>query len=393
MPVEIRSPTAEELLAVLAVNEAAFGEAPEEWYQEVARKLMPPAHVLGAFDDGRAVGAAAAYPCTVSIPGGELQAAAVTWVGVLPSHRRRGILRSLMMRLHEDSRTRGDVLGVLWASEAGIYGRFGYGVAIPLHRLDASKVNFAFRDDRGPRGEIRIVTEEEAATLFPPVYERVRATTAGMLSRSDAWWRDLILADHDAAGWGPRFRVALEQDGAVVGYAIYRVKNHWDNGLPQGKVRVIEAIADSSEAARELWRFLFSIDLTETVEVEIHDPGSPLFLQVVDPRRLRLRVSDAVWLALLDVEAALRARAYSQADPVVLDVRDTGRFRVPGGEPTGDRADLALDVRDLASAYLGGFGFHELARAGRVDERTPGAVARAHALFRTERPPFCPEEF
>jgi predicted acetyltransferase len=399
--VEIRSPTEDELGAVLAAQAAAFGEEPWEWYAKAAIELMPLDRVLVAFDGGRPVGSAASFPLRVSIPGGELPAGGVTWVAVLPSHRRRGLLREFMQRQLDDLRARGEPLALLTASEAPIYGRFGYGLAIPSHSIDATCAGFAFRDDPGPRGSMRIVSPEEAQELFPPLYERIRTQIPGTFARSDAWWREFRLADHGRPGWGPRFRAVLELDGRVAGYVVYRTKSGWEDGLPDGRVSVVELLGDDADAERELWRFLFSIDLVVAVESPFHDPGSPLFLQVVDPRRLRLRVADGVWLRLVDVDAALRARSYADGEPVVIEVRDdslahnNGRWRLGdgGAQQVDDEAELALDVRDVASVYFGGIPFEAVARAGRIDAHTEGAVERAAALLRTLRPPFCPEDF
>ena len=197
-----------------------------------------------------------------------------------------------------------------------------------------------------------------------------------------------------------RDELALELDGEVEGYALYRIKSDWEHGLPNGRLRVLEASATSSVATRELWRFLFGIDLVAHVESETLDPGAALFLMVADPRRLQLRLSDGIWLRILDAETALRARSYACDDAVVLELRDAlcpwnaGRWRV-GSEVdrTAEEPELELDVASLASAYLGGFDFHQLAAAERVRELRPGALERASALFRTSRPPYCPEEF
>jgi predicted acetyltransferase len=223
-----------------------------------------------------------------------------------------------------------------------------------------------------------------------------------MLSRDDHWWRAHRLADyeHRRRGASKRFNAALELDGELRGYAIYRVKEEWEGGYPQGDVRLVEALANSAAATRELWRYLFEIDLTTHVKWEFFDTASPLPLQVVDMRALHLRARDGLWLRLVDVEAALRARSYAAADSIVIEVRDEllewnpGRYRVGSSvERTEDEPDLAIRVDDLASAYLGAFSFERLASADRVDERTPGAIARAGALFRTPLPPYCPEVF
>jgi predicted acetyltransferase len=400
MAVEIQKTTdEEEMLAALRTVVAAFGEELEERDAERAQKTMPVDRALLAVENGVFVGAAASFPFSITIPGGELACAGVTWVGVLPTHRRQGVARALMRHQLDDLRGRGEPLAALWASESQVYGRFGYGMAAPVYEMDALKATFAFRDDPGPVGTVRLVTRDEAAELFPPVYERVRATRAGMLSRSPVWWYESRL--HVApgpSGTGPRFFAVLEIDGVPEGYAIYRIRGEWDGPFPKGSVTVVEALGTSFPATREVWRFLFGVDLTERVEMPFVDPAGDLLHAVADPRRLRLRLNDGLWLRLVDVGAALRARSWASDDSLVLEVTDAfcpwndGRWRNDGERVDAD-PDLALSVADLASLYLGGVDAHGLARAGRLEERTPGAVGRAATLFRTPLPPYCPEVF
>jgi predicted acetyltransferase len=307
-----------------------------------------------------------------------------------------------MEQLFRDAREHGEPLAALYASEASIYGRFGYGVATQGVVMSAESKRISFRDDPGRQGSVRLVDEEEAFALFPPLYESLRAQRAGMLSRSEHWWRRHRLADyeHRRHGASKRFNALLELDGAPAGYAVYRVKDEWDDGYPKGEVRIVEAFATSPAATRELWRYLFTIDLTTRVKDWFADPASSLFLLAVDPRALHLSVRDGLWLRLIDVEEALRRRSYAGDDTVVLEVQDAllphnaGTYRVGARiERTDDDADLTLDVADLASAYLGAFSFEQLASAGRVEERRDGALARATALFHTPLPPHCPEVF
>jgi predicted acetyltransferase len=166
----------------------AFGEEVEERDVERARKTMPPDRVHVAVDGEKFVGVAAAYEFSLTIPGGEVPAAGVTWVAVLPTHRRQGVATGLMRHQFDEFRERGEPLAILWSAEAPIYGRFGYGIAAPVHDMNAQKAGFTFRDDPGPVGATRLVTRDEAAELFPPVYERVRTTRPGMLSRSTVHW-------------------------------------------------------------------------------------------------------------------------------------------------------------------------------------------------------------
>jgi predicted acetyltransferase len=401
MTTEIRPPAEDELRAAMTAAEIAFGSGAVEdadWERE--RQALPVSRALAAFDGGKPVALAGAYKFDLTIPGGELPCAGVTWVGVVPTHRRRGILRDLMRRQLEDVHAWQEPIAALWASESAIYGRFGYGQAAQGMSAKSDKARFVLR--AAATGSVRLVDAAEALELFPPVYERVRATRAGMLSRDERWWKEHRLADpeHWRRGASRKFYVAVEVEGSVEGYAYYRVKDEWEEGFAKGDVRVVEALATSPAAEKALWSFLHGIDLVTRVDVHFFDPGSPLPLLVRDPRALGLRVGDGLWLRLVDLDAALKARSYRPGESVVLEVTDelcswnAGRYRV--GDDAGrteDTADLALDVADLASVYLGGHDFHRLHHAGLVDERVEGAVEKATLLFRTDLPPYCPEVF
>lgn len=401
MSIEIRPPREDELRAAMTAAEIAHGTGAvedEDWERE--RQALPASRALAAFDAGKPVALAGAYELDLTIPGGELPCAGVTWVGVIPTHRRRGILRDLMRRELEDVHAWGEPIAALWASEAAIYGRFGYGQAAPNARVKSDRARFALRAPA--RGSVRLVDGDEALALFPPVYERVRARRAGMLSRDERWWKQHRLADPESRrrGASRKFYASVEVDGEVEGYAYYRIKEEWREWIPGGTVRVTEAIAATPEAQKTLWDFLHGIDLVAQVELNTFDPGSTLPLLVRDPRALGASIGDGLWLRLVDVDTALKARSYKPGSSVVLEVLDDfcpwneGRYRVgPDAGRTDDTADLALDVAELASVYLGALDFHRLVYAGLADERVEGAAEAASILFRTDLPPYCPEVF
>ena len=401
MAVEIRNPAEDELRAAMRAGEVAFGEEQKDEDFERHSKVMPRERFYAAYDGDVPVGTTASYPFTLTIPGGELRAGGVTWVGVLPSHRRRGILTQMMRRQLDDLHELREPIAILWASEAAIYGRYGYGIAAPTVQMDADRARFAFRDDPGPRGAVRILDTAEAAKVLPQVYDAYRPLVPGAVTRSADWWKAYRLADpeHWRRGAGPKFAAVVEFDGEPVAYVLYRIKVDWEDGFSKSEVKLVETCATSATAERELWRFVFGIDLITRIQGR-HDPGSPLFLMLVDPRSLQLRVSEGLWLRFVDLEAALRARSYAADESVVLEVGDefcpwnAGRWRVGRTvERTDDEAELELDTADLASAYLGAFDFGRLAAAERVRELKPGAVERAAALFRTARQPHCVEDF
>lgn len=224
-----------------------------------------------------------------------------------------------------------------------------------------------------------------------------------MFVRSDEWWRIRRLADpeHRRMGGGVLNRVVLSYDGRPEGYALYRIHQEFDAGSTNGHVNVIEAVGATDEATRDLWRFLFDIDWVARIKAMLLPMDHPLILLAARPRELKLRAHDGVWVRLVDVAAALSARRFGPGEPVVIEVADAfcpwnaGRWRVSasGVERVSAEADLACDVTALGSAYLGGFTFRQLARAGRVEERRAGALASADALFAGERGVWCPEIF
>jgi predicted acetyltransferase len=385
----------------MKAGEASFGDEQKDEEFERNRKMLPLERFYAAYDDGQPVATTASFPFRLTVPGGELKAGGVTWVGVVPSHRRRGILTQMMRQQLDDLHELGEPLAILWASEAAIYGRFGYGAAAPTLQMDGDRSRFSLRDDPGPRGAARLVEADEAKALCAAVYDVVRPEVPGFVARSEAWWENYRLADPEywRRGAGPKFIAVIEFDGEPVAYAIYRIKLDWQDGFSKSQVRLLETVATSPAATRELWRFVFGIDLIERVQGD-HDPGSPLFLMVTDPRSLQLRVSEGLWLRFVDVGAALAGRAYTGDEAVVIELRDgfcpwnAGRWRV-GAETrrTDEEPELELDVADLASVYLGAYDFTQLLLAERVRELKPNAVERANRLFRTSRPPYCPEGF
>lgn len=381
-----------------------FGRAaPTDDQLESLARLMPAARMLGAWDDGRIVGGAGAFPFRLIVPGGSVPAAGVSVVGVLPTHRRRGVLTAMMRAQLEGCRAQGEPVACLWASEDRIYGRFGYGLASLSGEIDVAREHAAFRAPIPSFGRARLVPPAEAEPLVAPVWERVAATTPGMFARASAWWQERALADPDwRRGGGGELRcVVLEADGGPVAYALYRVNLGFDRGISTGACHVVEAMGDSPLATRAIWRYLLDMDWIAHVRAGQLPVDHPLLLLAAEPRHLRFGVRDGLWVRLVDVGAALSARTYATAHPVVVEVADAlcpwnaGRWRIGAGgaEPTRAEADLRCDVTALGAVYLGGFTWTQLAAALHVEEARSGAIATASALFRTTVSPWCPEIF
>ena len=407
MPDEIvlRSPTAEELPRFIAPLSIAFLEEFTEAAIENERRTIELDRSVGALEGDHVVGYSGAYSFRLTVPGGEVGAAGVTAVGVLPSHRRRGILRRMMTWLFAQARERHEPVAILWASEAAIYQRFGYGPATLSSAFEIATDKVRFRRPTEAAGRMRIVGLDEAAERFPPVYEVVRRSTPGALNRTDARWRWEVLYDAEwfRHGDGAKILALYEVDGDARGYVIYRTRSDWDTTGPKGAVIVQELTAVDSAAEQALWEWVTGIDLIASVRLRRGPLPHPLQLLLTEPRRLGMTITDGSWLRIIDLPDALSARSYTGSGELVLDVTDefcpanAGRWRLTassgGGSgaavvPAGDAApDLALDISDVAAAYLGAFRFADLERAGRVRECRPGAAAEADALFRTDRAP------
>jgi predicted acetyltransferase len=366
-------------------------------------RVLAPERVHAAFEGDKVVAGSAAFAFDLTVPGGQVKAAGVTVVGVLPTHRRRGYLRAMMRSQIDAARARGEPVAVLWATEDTIYGQFGYGMASMAAEIDVPREHTGAFAQIDTPGQARLVPLEEAQPLIAPVYERVARATPGMFARTSPWWQDRLLVDRPwQRGNGGALRCAVwEVDGSATAYAFYRVNQMFEHGNSTGNIFVVEAMGDSPRATHAIWRFLFGIDWLARVKAIFLPVDHPLLLSLAAPRRLNFLVREGLWVRLIDVGAALSARGYATDGSIVIDVADefcpwnAGRWRVGRGvvEKTTAKADLACEVGSLGCVYLGGFTFAQLARSMRVRELRAGAIARADAMFHSDRAPWCPELF
>ena len=393
----------------VAAGNRAFLENPESssgWPQTV-RPLIEFDRGIVARDGDELVGRTQAISFSMSVPGGELPTAGVTGVTVSPTHRRRGILTELMRRQLDDIHERGEPLAALWSSETLIYGRFGYGLAAQSDRASIDRRHTEFRAEvpEAP-GEVRFVDSDAALERWPPLYERLRESRPGMMNRIPGHWSAFIIprAEKPEGGFSRRQYVEYSGAGGPEGYAIYAVKSDWPEGVPRGTVRVHELVAKSPAVEATLWRYLFGIDLVETIEAGNRPPDDPLLWMLADLRHLRRLRGDTIWLRILDVPKALEGRSYLPDGRLVLNVSDpfgpwaAGRFEltVEGGNascrPTTAEPDVTLGAEDLAAVYLGGVVPSVLARAGRI-QGSPEALQLADTLFAWHTAPWCADQF
>lgn len=390
--------------------ELAFGgiaEPPAE--RELEERLTEHERSIAAWDGADVVGTAGAFSFRVAVPGGALvPAAGVTMVSVAATHRRRGLLTSMMRRQLDDVRALGEPIAVLTASEPAIYGRYGYGAATRQMSLtiDTDRVRLAV-----PSGtdevRLRFAKADEAVTACESVYARLVAGRPGTPAHGPGWERKIVTDGGGTPGSSsPRQYVLAERDGELVGYVAYSIKPDWDPSGPKGVVSVNDLAALEPAAYAALWRFLFDIDLTSTVEARNRPVDDAVLHLVSDVRRCRIQQRDSLHVRLVELGAALEARAYQAAVDVVFEVEDAfcpwnaGRWRLTADKKGGasckrteDAADLELSVRELGSAYLGGESLTALAGAGRVRELRPGALSEASVAFASDVAPWLPRGF
>ncbi|MGY6653103.1 GNAT family N-acetyltransferase [Amycolatopsis sp. TRM77291] len=382
------------------LSQSLHGKPPSDEVWAKMAPSWPAAGKFAAFDDhGTPVGITSSFEVELTVPGGQkLVTAAVDGVGVRADWTRRGILTSMMAAQLEDLAACGVPLAALHASEAVIYGRFGYGAATFCRGVSVERPRAQLRDGVGREGEVRFVTPAEAVERVPALYNRFEGTRPGFVSRPAGWWPgffDRVVTGDDG------YRVAIHSgpDGDD-GFVVYQTIDTRDRQAPErgALLDIRELHAATPQAWAGLWRFLLSIDLVSAVAGRGRPLDEPLAELLTDPRAVNTtEVIDDLWLRLVDVLAALRARSYGTAEPVVLEVHDKqlpandGRYVVgpDGVERTTAEADLRLDVATLSSLYLGHGLFGGLALSGRVEVLDEAAVARADALFHTARTPWC----
>jgi predicted acetyltransferase len=355
------------------------------------RALFEPERALIVTDADDVVGTARAYTRTLSVPGNVVDAAHVTGVGVTGTHRRRGIFSRLMRRQLEDLP---EAIAVLWASEPGIYGRYGYGAAAWQTRLHADLAlakPLPFTDP----GRLRELSAKAAMPVLARLHTRYQAQRAGVSGRAAGHW-EMRLDDPPTKRDGATARrivVHYSANGEPDGYALWRAKPSSDNSGPACEVMVEELVAVDPAGYQALWQHLLTVDLARTLRFTYAAVDEPVRELVVNPRALGAVLRDTLWLRITDVVRALEQRRYATAVDVVLDITDelilgnAGRFHLSGDRdkaicrPTTDTADLSLSIADLGAAYLGGWSLTQGVALGRVVEHTPGVLTATATAF------------
>ena len=394
MDIEIRPVALEELRAWTQAFDHALGRHLREAQLESRTRVLELGRTLAAVDGGEIVGTTYATSLETSVPGASLSTARVDAVGVVPTHRRRGIMTRMMDRQLRDCHERGDVLAVLESAESIIYGRFGYGIGCQGEDWTIAREHTAFARPDERRGRLRSVSPEEARAVYPEVYELVGSQRPGVIRYNAAWW-DRFLDDAGLGeGVSALFHVVYERGGNVEGYVMYRISGD--------TLVVVQLMAITDHAYGALWRYCFGVDLMSSTQALGRALDEPLPWMLADPRRLSRSLRDTMWLRLVDVRAALAGRRYATSGRLVIDVRDSfcpwneGVIELEGGpegaqcRPSNGSPDLTLTAADLAAAYLGAVRLETLSRAGRAQEHSSSAVHRADTMFATRFQPWSP---
>jgi predicted acetyltransferase len=405
--VVVRTITDDEVPAFTEAVSRGFHFAPSaeraEERAEFFRPRMDTSRTYGVFDGDAIVGTARSFPTPLTVPGpAHLAAAAVSSVTVRATHRRMGALTEMMRQQLDEVASRGEAVAVLIASEAPIYGRFGYGAATENVRLEIDTSSLRFT--AAPRAErVRFVDTGEFRSIAPAVYDCYRTAQVAAIARDDAWWDEMTGIRPRPGGDPPGFLlVCAAADGTHTGFAHYRITAGSESRVPTGAIVLQDLVAVTDGAYDALWRTVTSTDLVVHISAPDRPSREPLRALIEDRRHVQeAERNDFLWVRLLDVAVALASRDYAHADRIVLDVVDGfrpsagGRFVLeagPGGatcDRTGDAPDLTLTQSDLGACFLGAMPLWPAVAAGRVSEHRAGAAAAFDRLFADtpDRPP------
>lgn len=407
---EMRAITADEVPAFFTILTAAFGDDANDDELAVESLTAETERTIAVFDGPDIVATAGAFSFDMAVPGGRLPTAGVTYVSVRPTHRRRGLLSTMMRSQLHDIHQRGEPIAALWASEAAIYGRFGYGVASQLLRIEIDRVDTSVRNDVAddPSLRLRLVTPGDVASDIENIELALVDRRPGQFVR-DKRWIDTLVADPKSRHGGMSgLRGILAYDGDdPVGYALYRSKNDAvrPHMLPDGQVIVFAQAALTPAADVALARALLSLDLMRRIRWWNRPMDTSLPHLLTDARQARTTVLDGLHVRVVDLPTALEGRRYAAPVDVVLEVEDplcewnTGRWQLRGDADsaqctrTDDEPTLQLSMEDLGAVYLGGTTLSTLASAGRVKAVDEQALQRASMAFSWHIAPWCPVVF
>ncbi|GAA3569744.1 GNAT family N-acetyltransferase [Amycolatopsis ultiminotia] len=357
----------------------------EEWDRAAA--VYADGHILGVFGPDL-IGTARSFDAEMTVAGGaKVRLAAVTGIGVQAGRTRRGVLTTLQATQLADFAERGVVAALLHATEGAIYGRYGYGIGTFAQNVVVDRHRARLRPEVPSGGEVTVHDLDQASPRWPELHTATGSSRPAAMTRPTSYWG----AQENSLRRISKLILTAVHRGADGddGYLVYHVER--GTGEP-AKLHVLAFEYTNAAAFAGLWRFLLSVDLVDEIHLLARPLDEPTPLLFTDPRTAKIEsVDDESWLRLVDVPAALAARSYRPAGPVVIEVRDRtlpandGRYRIaPGGaRPTDEEPALRLEADTLAMLYFGAWRASALADAGRIEVLDPAAPAAADLLFST----------
>ena len=358
----------------------------------------------------RIIGTGGADSYWLTVPGGELvPMAGVAYMTTSVTHRRQGAFSNMMTYIHDAARERGDVISGLWASQSHLYGRFDYGLSINSYdwEIDPSFGEFShFPAANANNADIKVsfIDADEADVVLPGIYERMHRQTTGSVNRTSGRWRyQLFDEERVRQGASPLFFAVCEEAGEQTGYVSYRMRRQGDSDM--GTLEVVEQVSATEVAHAAIWRFLLDFDLVGNITAINRPSDDSLWWMLSDPRRLRRKSHDALWVRLLDIPKALEARTYNSDGilkiGLVSDVQpeSAGTYVIEIDDSRGsvkkttDKPDVVMTPADLSALYLGGISSGPLFEAGRINEITTGSLVKLTGMFNTDSAPWCAHYF
>ena len=405
MGIEIRPATPEEFGQLGELTSYAyagqFGDGPDNTVTASNR----PEWSLCAFDGPRLVSTYSTIPFTMRANGNAVPMGGVSTVGTLPEYRRRGLMSRITLQAFADMRERGQGVAALWASQAAIYQRYGYGMVTVMRNYQVDITDIDFHDGDGGTSEVERLGIATGYDLVKQVYIGFIAHRMCYLHRGRPLWHNNAFEDIDAEG-PVHIALSRDGDGAPDGYMVYTLRHdRHDHPSRSQEIRIRDLAWLTPGAYRSLWSFVKRHDLVGSVRwnnAPADDPALEFFLE---PRLLNARDDEGMWLRIVDVPMALAGRGWDADGELTLGIAEdriapwnvgTWRLGVSGGTaeagPAGGDADIVLPVKALALLYAGRRSARELAALGML-EGGPDALRRADALFATRHAPHCPDRF
>lgn len=338
----------------------------------------------------------------LTVPGGELPMWAVSEVTVAPTHRRRGIARAVLEGELRAAAAAGVPLAGLTASEATIYGRYGFGQATWQTRwtVDTRRAGWG---GVGPEGTLQFIDREATALALGELHERTRGTRIGEIAGWPVRWRQLSGAKPGVPNAesirGVRY---VDREGELRGAMAYRIVES-ETDWARSRLDIRHLVGETADARAALWRFALQHDLVGTVTAATRPVDEPLPWLIADSRAAVGTTEDHGWLRILDVPGVFAARRFAAPISLRLRVDDPlglaeGAWRLEAtpdergrATPAAGRAetpaDIELGVAELSSLYLGGVSARSLAEAGRL-RGDAAAIAALDDALRIEGEPF-----